>query len=66
MTAAPDGLGYWLVGADGGIFAFGSAPFAGSGAGSDAARALGLIVPSGRAATYALVLANGTTTSFGG
>ncbi len=30
MAAAPDGQGYWLVGADGGIFAFGSAQFYGS------------------------------------
>jgi hypothetical protein len=31
MAAAPDGRGYWLVAADGGIFAFGSsAPFHGS------------------------------------
>lgn len=27
---APDGLGYWLVGTDGGVFSFGSARFAGS------------------------------------
>jgi hypothetical protein len=30
MTATPDGGGYWLVAGDGGIFAFGDAPFAGS------------------------------------
>jgi hypothetical protein len=30
MAAAPDGLGYWLVASDGGIFAFGSARFFGS------------------------------------
>ena len=27
---SPAGNGYWLVGADGGIFAFGNGPFAGS------------------------------------
>jgi hypothetical protein len=30
MAATPDALGYWLVAADGGIFAFGDAPFHGS------------------------------------
>ena len=30
MAATPDGRGYWLVVADGGIFAYGDAPFAGS------------------------------------
>ena len=34
MARTPDGLGYWLVGADGGIFAFGDARFHGSAAGS--------------------------------
>jgi hypothetical protein len=30
MASSPSGLGYWLVGSDGGIFAFGDAHFAGS------------------------------------
>ncbi|MCU1429262.1 MAG: hypothetical protein JWL83_3262 [Actinomycetia bacterium] len=30
MEATPDGRGYWLVGTDGGIFAFGNAPYLGS------------------------------------
>ncbi len=30
IAADPAGRGYWLVGADGGIFAFGDAPFFGS------------------------------------
>ena len=30
MAATPDGKGYWLVAADGGIFAFGDARFYGS------------------------------------
>jgi len=30
MAATPDGRGYWLVAADGGIFAFGDAAFHGS------------------------------------
>jgi hypothetical protein len=34
MAATPDGGGYWLVAADGGIFSFGDAAFHGSGAGT--------------------------------
>lgn len=30
MAATPDGGGYWLVAADGGVFAFGDAQFHGS------------------------------------
>jgi hypothetical protein len=30
MATAPDGAGYWLVAADGGVFSFGDAPFLGS------------------------------------
>jgi hypothetical protein len=30
MAPTADGRGYWLVGSDGGIFAFGDAPFQGS------------------------------------
>jgi hypothetical protein len=30
MEATPDGNGYWLVAADGGVFSFGNAPFLGS------------------------------------
>jgi hypothetical protein len=30
MAATPDGRGYWLVAADGGVFAFGDAVFDGS------------------------------------
>jgi len=30
MAATPDGKGYWLVASDGGIFAYGDAPFVGS------------------------------------
>ena len=33
IASTPTGLGYWLVGADGGIFAFGDAEFRGSTAG---------------------------------
>ncbi len=32
IAATSDGLGYWLVGGDGGVFAFGNAKYLGSGA----------------------------------
>ena len=34
IEATPDGKGYWLVGADGGVFTFGDAQFSGSLAGT--------------------------------
>jgi hypothetical protein len=34
MASTPDGNGYWLVGSDGGIFAYGDAGFYGSHGGS--------------------------------
>jgi len=30
IAANPDGEGYWLAAADGGVFSFGTAPFEGS------------------------------------
>lgn len=33
IARTPDGKGYWLVGADGGVFAFGDAPYDGNTAG---------------------------------
>ena len=30
MAATPDGMGYWLVGSDGGLFSFGDATYFGS------------------------------------
>lgn len=30
IATTPDGKGYWLAAADGGVFSFGSAPFEGS------------------------------------
>ena len=44
MASTPSGDGYWLVARDGGVYAFGDAPFAGSaaGAGRSAVRAAAL------------------------
>lgn len=49
IAPTPDGGGYWLVAADGGVFTFGDARFSGSGAGAttDRAAAVGLAVGSG-------------------
>ena len=65
MAATADGQGYWLVAADGGVFAFGDAPFLGSMGGTP------LVAPVvGMAAThhgdgYWLVAADGGIFSFG-
>ena len=68
MTAAastPDGRGYWLVGADGGVFSFGDAPFAGSLAGKalNAPITAAAANPNGRG--YWLVGADGDVFSLG-
>jgi hypothetical protein len=49
ITATPDGDGYWLVAADGGVFTFGDAEFAGSdgGGATHGAAAIGLSARSG-------------------
>ena len=65
-AVTPDGRGYWLVGADGGVFAFGDAGFYGS------TGALHLISPDRRASTsttngrgYWEVAADGGVFAFG-
>jgi hypothetical protein len=65
MAATPDGKGYWLVGADGGVFAYGDAVFYGS---LGAVKLYGPIV--GMAATpdgkgYWLVALDGGVFAFG-
>jgi ribosomal protein L24E len=65
MAATPDGQGYWLVAADGGIFSFGDAGYFGS---TGAIRLTEPIV--GMAATkdgggYMLVAADGGIFTFG-
>jgi hypothetical protein len=65
MAATPDGRGYWLAAADGGVFAFGDARFFGSLAGS---RLVGTVVgiaptPDGRG--YWLATADGGVFCFG-
>jgi ELWxxDGT repeat protein len=60
---ADDELGYWLVGEDGGVFAFGSAPFLGSMGGVRLASPVVGMVASGRG--YSLVAADGGVFTFG-
>ena len=64
MAPTPTGHGYWLVAADGGIFAFGDAAFAGSMGGSPLASpvvAMGAVGPG----AYRLVAADGGVFCFG-
>jgi 3D (Asp-Asp-Asp) domain-containing protein len=65
IAATPSGRGYWLAGADGGVFAFGDAPFLGSRSGQPlAAQLTGMAAtPSGRG--YWLVGADGGVFTYG-
>lgn len=65
IAADPAGSGYWLVGADGGIFNYGSAPFYGSAVGAHlTAPIVGIAAtPDGRG--YWLVGSDGGIFSFG-
>ncbi len=53
LVRTPTGLGYWEIAADGGVFAFGDAPFVGSLAGYQLAAPVGSATasPSGRGLT---------------
>ena len=46
IVRTPDGGGYWLVGADGGVFAFGDATFHGSLANTNLARPIAAAIPT--------------------
>jgi hypothetical protein len=64
MAATPDGTGYWLVAADGGVFSF-DAPFLGSMGGTHLNQpVVGITAdPAGRG--YRMVAADGGIFSFG-
>jgi len=65
MTPTPDGQGYWIATADGGVMSFGDAAFFGSGAGNHLpAPAVGLTAsPDGQG--YWIATADGGVMSFG-
>jgi hypothetical protein len=65
LTPTSDGLGYWLVAADGGVFAYGDATFQGSMAGSPLdAPVVGLAgAPTGQG--YWLAAADGGVFAYG-
>ena len=65
IAATPDGKGYWLVAADGGVFAFGDAGFYGSTGGKKLnAPIVGMAAtPDGKG--YWLVAADGGVFAFG-
>jgi len=66
IASTPTGLGYWLLGFDGGVFAFGDARFEGSAVGA-IARGSGAaaIVPSASGAGYWVLGTDGLVLSFG-
>ena len=66
MTTTADGLGYWLLAGDGGVFRFGDAPFDGSTGGNPSPDpAQKLVVPE-VGPGYWIVDQNGTSHPFGG
>ena len=66
MAATPTDMGYWVVGADGGVFAFGDAPFLGSmvGLGQHVTNAVGIAGSAGGAG-YWVATAAGAVAGFG-
>ena len=63
MVATPTGRGYWLSGADGGVFAYGDATFEGAGKPATGRFVGATATESGHG--YWLFAANGATASFG-
>ena len=65
MAPPPAGGGYWLAAADGGIFSFGDAPFAGSAGGLRLAGPVVSMAATPRGLGYWLVGSDGGIFSFG-
>ena len=65
MAARPQNDGYWMIARDGGVFAFGRAPFAGSGANSGSPSPYVAMLPSMTGNGYLALRDNGRVTAFG-
>jgi peptidoglycan/xylan/chitin deacetylase (PgdA/CDA1 family) len=65
MAATPSGKGYWLVASDGGIFAFGDAPFLGSMGGQPLNRPVFGMAATPSGTGYWLVASDGGIFNFG-
>jgi hypothetical protein len=65
MSATPSGRGYWLVGADGGVFSFGDARFYGSTGGLRLNRPIVAIAATPTGHGYWLVASDGGVFTFG-
>ena len=65
MAATPDGGGYWMVAADGGIFAFGDAPFYGSTGSIHLNQPIVGMAPTPDGGGYWMVAADGGIFTFG-
>jgi len=65
MAPTPDGHGYWLVAADGGVFSFGDAGFYGSMGGKKLDAPVVGMAPTPDGHGYWLVAADGGVFSFG-
>ena len=64
VAATPDGHGYWLVAADGGVFTFGDAAFYGSAGGGSWSESVTGLIPDADGAGYTLVDGAGATRSY--
>jgi hypothetical protein len=65
MAPAPGDGGYWLVAADGGIFAFGAATFHGSAAGTAGGNGVVGMAATPSGGGYLVTTAAGRVTAFG-
>jgi len=65
MAATPDGLGYWVVASDGGIFAYGDAPFEGSTGGTHLNAPIVGMAATSDGGGYWLVASDGGVFAFG-
>ena len=65
LLAAPEGRGYWSAARDGGVFAFGAAPFLGSMGGRPLAAPIVGLAPTPTGKGYWLVASDGGVFAFG-